>query len=209
MARAVYYSKKYTQQYQDKQETGAVAVPKVAVRHSVKMGPLVLIGCIALAVLAVLALPLMVGGAAPASSKAQAVAEVEEEQLNVAEYASAQEAMQVLGFVPAIPAELPEGYAISASRVVDGEVLELVFGQGKSSVVFRAAKGSDDLSGADHEAYAYTANETVDDVTRGYAGVSDKKLNLAVWTSGEYSYALVAEGGIAPEAMRAMAESIK
>lgn len=181
----------------------AVVVPKPA-RREAKLGPLMLIGCLVLALLSVLVVPMVARGAAPAGSKAQSQAA----PVDAVSYSTLQDALAALGITPAVPGQLPEGFQVTACRAVNGNMLEMVFTSGKTELVFRAAAGSDDLSFANHEDYAYTANETVNGITRGYVGVSDKKLNLAVWGDGEYSYALVAEGGVDAAVMRQIAECI-
>ena len=212
MAKAMYLSKKYTNG-QQKEKTGefsAVSAGKTA-RPARKMGLRLLLGGVVLAILVVLALPLMVGGSVPATSRSAlgAVPTAASTPLNVAEYNTPQEAMQALGAVPAMPLQLPAGYELTASRVVDGKVLELEFRQGKSKLVFRAATGSEDLSGVDQEACTYTATEEADGILRGYAGVSEKKLNAAVWVSGGFSYAVVSESGVDAAAMKEMAQSVR
>ena len=66
-----------------------------------------------------------------------------------------------------------------------------------------------DFLGCAMAGYNYTATETIDGIARGYAGVSEKKLNAAVWACDGTSYALLAEEGLDAWAMRQLAESVK
>lgn len=105
------------------------------------------------------------------------------------------------------PLSVPEGTTLAAIRVVDASILELEYHVGKATVLFRTAQGNDDISGVSKE-YAYTSTEEVGGVTRGYAGVTEDILNMAVWASGDYSYAIVAEAGVSAAIMRQFAESV-
>lgn len=191
----------------------AVAAPVVKTQHQKvrtrrnhhrKVSSFILVACIVLAVMTVLVVPLLVGGAAAPSS---VPAEAAPAQAEVRAVSTMGEAGQALGFEAAAPAALPDGFELSAIRVVDGSVLELEYAGGKTPVVYRTASGSDDLTWTDAE-YAFTVTEEVDGVTRSYAGVAEQKLSVALWAEGGYSYALVASEGMDAEALRLMAESV-
>lgn len=184
--------------------TAAPGAKPAAQRRQSRIAPLLLLACLAIAIVSVLVVPLLVDAAAPAA-KSMSVAPV---ALNATNYETPQQAAEALGLHASLPGTLPEGFGLAATRVLDGQVLELELTDGNSTVLFRAAMGSEDLSGEDYEAYSYTATESVDGITRAYAGVSDKKLNLSVWAFGEYSYALVASKGIDADLMRQIAESV-
>lgn len=208
MPRTVYYSKKYTQQHTAKMSAiePAAEVNAAPQKGLGKLVPLIMLGCLVLALLSVLVIPPLVAGAA--GSQTPAVATPQNQLAEVVEYAGMQQAAQAVSEDICLPATLPEGYEVTASRVVNGEMLELVITKGRETLVFRAAPGSEDLSEVDYETSAYTLNEEVNGITRGYAGVSDKKLTAAVWIDDGYSYALVADGGMDAQEMRTLAESI-
>ena len=168
-----------------------------------KVAPAILLVCLALAILTVLLVPLLVGGAAPAASRivSSSVPEVAKA------YNSVEEAQQVLGFAPVVPASMPSEYTCTAVRVKEGNILEIEYSSGKNLVFFRTAEGSDDLS-ADTTEYYFTTTETLGNITRSYAGVADKKLSTAVWADNNRSYAVVAPDGIAAAQMRQIAESV-
>lgn len=175
-------------------------------QHHRKVSGFILIGCIALAVLTVLFVPLLLGGAAaPASATVPEAAPVEMQVVQVENLA---QAGSQLGFDATLPATLPDEYALTAVNVVDGSVLELEYAaKGKPTVFYRTAPGSDDLTWDETE-YAFTVTEEEGGVTRSYAGVAEQKLSLALWADGDYSYALVAPDGAPAEDLHLMAESI-
>lgn len=171
-----------------------------------RVGPALLILCLVLALATVLLVPLLVGGASPASSKVRTM-ETSSAPAPSVSYSSYEEALEALGFVPALPTEAAEGYNLTAIRVVDGSMLELEYSGGKGNYLFRSAQGKDDLSG-DLTEYSYTLTEEKDGAARSYAGVAEKKLSLAVWAKGDYSYAVVAADGLAGADMKQVAESV-
>lgn len=175
-------------------------------QHHRKVSTLILVVCIVLAVMTVLFVPLLVGGAAaPTSATVPEAAPVEMQIESVENLA---EASSQLGFNATLPATLPDEYNLAAVNVVDGAVLELEYAaSGKPSVFYRTAPGSDDLTW-DETKYTFTITEEEGGITRSYAGVAEQKLSVALWADGEYSYALVAPDGIDSESLHVMAESI-
>lgn len=207
MAKAMHYPA-YPQQaaVERAQPAQAVATAKAATRRMVKIGPLVLIACLVLAILAVLMVPMVVGGTASGSSPAATVSEAQ--PLTAVSYDSVQEAAAALNLPGQALAGIPEDVQVTAAAVVDDSYLELALAYGKNTYLYRAAAGSDDLSGMDYEAAAYTAVEELDSAAVGFTGVSEKKLTSAVWINGDYTYALVAENGVAAEEMRTLATAM-
>lgn len=183
----------------------AVTSAKIHRKRAKRSGPLILILCMTLAVLSVLFVPLLLGSAAPAASRAAAAPS--QAVLQAVEMGSLTEAVATLGFTPATPQNLPQGVVTLAYRAVGGHTLEIEYQFGKETVWFRAAPGSDDLS-HDSSEYAYTVTETVNGVTRSYAGISEQQLNCVVWVDGDYSYALVASAGIDQRLLRYTAENV-
>lgn len=204
MQKTVYYSKKYMNK-RDLTPAQEAAVARLAKRRQTRMGVLMIVVCLLVAVTMVLLVPMLVGGAPPSSSQVEAIVKAQ----NIASFATPSEARSFLGINAALPTALPEGYGVTGSRVVDGSVIEIELTDGKNGLLFRTAEGNDDLSGMDYEAFSYTATETVDDIARGYAGVSDKKLSMAVWAYGDYTYSLVTDGGgIDAAQLKLIAESV-
>ena len=77
---------------------------------------------------------------------------------------------------------------------IDCELIHVLYESGDDTVCVRKGAGSADISG-DYNSYAETAVSEVDgmEVTmKGNAG----KVNLAVWTSGAYTYSVSASAGM-------------
>lgn len=173
-------------------------------KRAAKIGPFIMVASLMICVIAVLLVPLMTAGATqPASSQAEAV-----QPANAVSYNTVEEGMAALNLRAAYPTALPEGHLVTDVLVLDGKVLEVRMLYGKYDIVYRTAKGNEDVSGQDYGAYPYTITEAVGDVSRGYAGVSEKKLELAVWANGDYSYSVFVPGGTEPELLKQIAESI-
>ncbi|MGD9559684.1 MAG: hypothetical protein AB7V55_03655 [Oscillospiraceae bacterium] len=204
MQKTVYYSQKYMNRKTGLSTGPEVAVSRVAKHRQSKVSFFMIAACLAVAVLMVLLVPILVGGAPPSTSQVEAAINTQ----NIATFNSPREAREFLAIQTGLPTALPEGYGVAGSRVVDGKIIEIDITNGKANLVFRTAQGNEDLSGTDYDEYSYTATETVNDVARGYAGVSDKKLNMAVWADGEFTYAIVADNAIPAEQMKLIAESV-
>ncbi len=85
---------------------------------------------------------------------------------------------------------IPEGYSQTSIEAVENEMVQIFYENGKDQIIFRQAKGSDDISG-DYNEYAERNVINVGDLqvtTRG----NDGKVNVATWTDGDYTYAILA-----------------
>lgn len=176
-------------------------------RRSRRAAIVMIVVCLLLAMAAVLMAPMLASGASTTSVAPSATPAAEAPAVQKAEYQSLEEAQQAAGFAAVLPTALPEGTQTAAIRVVDGAVLEIEYKVGKNVVWYRTAPGSDDIS-ADNREHTFTTTEEVDGVVRGYAGVTEEKLNLAVWSDGEYCYAIVAEGSMDADVMKSIAQSV-
>lgn len=157
---------------------------------------------LALALLAVLVMPLLTGGAATAAPL------VAVQQVNSVSVTSLSEARQLLGFSPATPEALPQGYSLAELKVLDGHIMEAVYTDGKNTMVYRTAQGKEDLSGDDQE-YPYMATETgVDGIARSFSGVNVEKVNLAVWSDGQSSFSVFAKETVDAKVMKDFVLSI-
>lgn len=214
MPKTMYYSKRYNQrqQYQqpqqERQATAQAAAPvftKTSRRSMGKMAPIIMFACLLLAIGSVALVPLLVGASAPVTSQTATSRIASEAQ--VANYSTVEDAAAAAGVSTNFLAGLPEGYVFTSARVVDGVIFELDL-SGTAEVTLRCMAGTEDLSGVNYDTLTFTLNETVNDVTRCYAGVSDKKLTSAVWVNGEYTFALVSTNGVETALMKELAESM-
>ena len=107
--------------------------------------------------------------------------------------ASLAEASEVAGFEMRAP-EAVGNYDRVFISAIDCELIHVLYESGDDTVCVRKGAGSADISG-DYNSYAETAVSEVDgmEVTmKGNAG----KVNLAVWTSGAYTYSVSASAGM-------------
>ena len=107
--------------------------------------------------------------------------------------ASLAEASEVAGFEMRAP-EAVGNYDRVFIAAMDCELIHVLYESGADTVCVRKGAGSADISG-DYNSYAETAVSEVDgmEVTmKGNAG----KVNLAVWTSGAYTYSVSASAGM-------------
>ncbi len=213
MQKTVYYSKKYQAQ-QAVAGTDANAMPAVvssSARRTLKLGGILLAACLVLAVLLVALVPVLAGDAAPVASqgsRAAGVPEAADAQRTHVAYPSTNQAIEALGVKVATPQVLPQGYALVACSVIDGNVLELSLANGDTTVQFRAAAGNDDLSWSDPLQYAFHASETTGRVTRSYMSDSEGRYRVAIWAARGRSYALVADAPLDADVMRQLAEGV-
>ena len=213
MQKTVYYSKKFQAMHAaDSPQAQANAAPIVvqpSARRTMRLGGIVLIACLAIAILMVALVPMVVGGAAPAASQgARAVATEVAPEHSYVDYPSISEAVAALELRAATPKTLPEGFSLTACKVVDGSILELTLTDGRATVLFRAAAGNDDLSWVDPEHYNHHASETVGSITRSYMGATEENVKVAVWAARSHSYAIVSDLALDAGVMRQLAESI-
>ena len=147
------------------------------------------------------------------SKNAQAeTAEIENVQIPNpwTDYDSKDDAAQAAGFDLAVPDEI-SGCSEKSYRVLSAEgdvMFEIIYASGEDETArIRKAPGADDVSG-DYNEYAET--ETVD---AGGVSVTMKGKNglvkLAIWTNGNYSYALSVESGLSQNDMAALVSNIQ
>ncbi len=123
-----------------------------------------------------------------------------------AEYETAAEAAAAVGF----DTELPEAIAASNKvvyRVMDGVLLEVIYFENDVEVArIRKAVGAADISGVNT---LFTAEEVQDVNGRQVTFKGDgEKIQLAIWTEGEYTYSVFAEKGLDMEVLTAAAAAI-
>ena len=103
--------------------------------------------------------------------------------------ATIEEAVGGAGFDFTIP-EAAEGYEISSISYIPDNMIQVIYGEDDNAVYVRKAKGSEDISG-DYNTYTDVETVTVDGREVTLSGKGDGVSN-AVWTDGDYSYAVIA-----------------
>ncbi len=102
-------------------------------------------------------------------------------------YETVEEALSALPFDACIPAELPQGYKMSACTIYYNEMLELTYASEDSEINYRTAQGNEDISGDSTE---YAALDTV--AADNGASVSLKGgkdgWQTAIWMNADRAY---------------------
>ena len=110
-----------------------------------------------------------------------------------------QDAASVAGFEVILPASIA-GYAQDRIQVIDKNMIQVFYVDDAENVILiRKAVGSEDISG-DYNTYTQeetTAVGNTDVLMKGNDGLID----LAVWTSGEYTYSVSVHNGITSASM--------
>ncbi len=184
-------------------------------KRSKKIGfAMVTLGLVAISA-AVLVGPMVTTDAASIGSQSAPVAaaaalEPQSEQAVTEEvFSDPKDAMDALGVQVILSDDLPEGFTLENSKIVNNEWVELIYTHDDGTISLRMAQGSKDLSGiVDGDEISYTVSETVDGIIRGYTGVSEKKLLTGVWTSEGIAYAVVADDAIESELLKQFAENV-
>lgn len=103
------------------------------------------------------------------------------------DYESIAEAEKAVGFKTLTSSALPNGYKLSYIGTISDEVFQLFYSNDKNEIVYRMAKGSDDISG-DYNVYKTTKTLKINnlDVTFRENG----ETTSAFWKNGEYTFSL-------------------
>ena len=126
------------------------------------------------------------------------------------DYDSKDDAAQAAGFDLAVPDEI-SGCSEKSYRVLSAEgdvMFEIIYASGEDETArIRKAPGADDVSG-NYTVYAETETVDVGGVRVTMKG-ADGFVKLAVWTNGDYSYALSVESGLSQNDMAALVSNIQ
>lgn len=110
-------------------------------------------------------------------------------------------------FALSVPTELPEGWKVESASLIMGSLAQVVYTDGTDTITYRMAEGTEDVSG-DYNAYPWTEEADLDGVTVTLKGQQEDSVLLAVWTDGQYSYALACSAPLTAEEAAAMAGSV-
>ncbi len=103
------------------------------------------------------------------------------------------DAEKLAGFTATLPNTIPDDYTQKSIEAVKDNTVQIIYENGENKIVFRQAKGNDDVSG-DYNEYKENNTLTVGNLTvivKGNGG----KVNLATWVSGEFSFAISVNPG--------------
>ena len=118
------------------------------------------------------------------------------------DYESLPRAEEAVGFAFGLPPEMGEGCAAEQYRVLNGQLLEVIYRQGDRKITVRKAPGSEDISGD------YTQYETVTlaDYANGSATIRENK-SVLVFTD-EYSWSVYCAEGLGEQEIQEWIEAV-
>lgn len=110
-----------------------------------------------------------------------------------------EEAAQTAGFEMTVP-DVLEGYEQIVIQAVKDQLIQVIWQSGDNKITIRKGTGVEDISG-DYNQYPHMEEISVGDLQVTVKG-SDEAVNTAVWTVGDYAYAISAlNEGIERDAM--------
>lgn len=107
-------------------------------------------------------------------------------------YDTLEEAEKAAGFEIETLDEVLEGYERKEVRVIENELSEIIYENKEAQIRFRKAKGSEDISG-DYNKYEESNVIKLGDLEVTIKG-NQGNAKIAVWTNGDYSYAITVSG---------------
>ena len=122
-------------------------------------------------------------------------------------YTSVRDAWAVAGLPVYTPTLLPVGYEQKDIIVIDRNLAEIFYrNEAGKEILFRMAKGDADISG---DNTVYEVNRVVQ-IGRQYIRVkgTDKRVSLALWSRGGYTFSLSFEEPVSIEAVQAIVSTV-
>lgn len=119
-------------------------------------------------------------------------------------YESLAELAKAVGFDIKAPT-VPAGYEADAYIDIAGEIAEVFYVKGDSTLLYRVSKGDGDNSG-DYNTYSSKKTVDVNGVSVEMRG--NDKVNVAVWSNGGFAYSVSSEQGIAEADVVAVVNSL-
>ena len=122
-------------------------------------------------------------------------------------YTSVRDAWAVAGLPVYTPTLLPVGYAQKDIIVIDRSLAEIFYrNEAGKEILFRMAKGDADISG---DNVVYEVNQVVQ-IGRQYIRVkgTEKRVSLALWSRGGYTFSLSFEEPVSIEAVQAIVSTL-
>ena len=122
-------------------------------------------------------------------------------------YTSVRDAWAVAGLPVYTPTLLPVGYAQKDIIVIDRSLAEVFYrNEAGKEILFRMAKGDADISG---DNTVYEVNQVVQ-IGRQYIRVKgmEKRVSLALWSRGGYTFSLSFEEPVSIEAVQAIVSTV-
>ncbi|MEC0180320.1 stalk domain-containing protein [Paenibacillus peoriae] len=118
------------------------------------------------------------------------------------EFKTLQAAEKSVGFATYAPSTLTDEYKQDLIQVISNSVVEVFYSNGKNTIRYRVAKGSEDISG-NYEVYSQVSKKDINDIHVTIKG-NNNVVNQAIWTQNNKSYSLYLESGVSIETLEKM-----
>ena len=123
------------------------------------------------------------------------------------EHKTIDDANKVLSFDAKVPSNIPSGYKVDYISTLSNDFLQIGYKNGDNEILYRMAKGSDDISG-DYNEYKNIENKKVGDYSFIIRGNESGKAANLLWTDGKYTYSLYANPEVGTDALMSIADTI-
>ena len=117
------------------------------------------------------------------------------------------ELKKVVSFEILVPGKLPTGYRIDSTSVISGKLAQIIYSDGSNKITYRAAKGTEDISG-DQTSYEESHVVKIGDTKVTLKG-NKSMINLATWIKDDCTYSLSFSNGIENEVAVSIISSMK
>ncbi len=122
-------------------------------------------------------------------------------------YESLADVKEVLSFDPVVPSVLPAGFGLNEITSTGSDFLQIVYtGSSDNRIVYRMAKGSEDISG-DYNTYKINKEVKIGDSTVTMRG--NDKISNAVWINGEFAFSVSFDVEVEETEVIGLIENIK
>jgi hypothetical protein len=121
-------------------------------------------------------------------------------------YGSIDELKNALPFELVVPSKIPPQFIIEGIDSIGGKIAQIRYSDGNETITFRAASGTEDISGDSNE-YAANETKTVSGMKVTLKGNSNL-VYLSIWTDDTRSYSLSTSQGMSEELVLEIIQSL-
>ena len=114
-----------------------------------------------------------------------------------------EELPDVMGYQPALPESLPEGWTVSSVEVIWGMTAQILYSDGENSVLYRTSANASVVS-SDSGSYAFSKESGI----YRLEGDAEDRVRLITWSSGNDSYSMAFDGAVSKESALKWAERV-
>ncbi|WP_068498735.1 hypothetical protein [Paenibacillus kribbensis] len=115
------------------------------------------------------------------------------------EFKTLQAAEKSVGFATYAPSILTDAYKQDLIQVISNSVVEVSYSNGKDTIHYRVAEGSEDISG-NYEVYSQASKKDINGIPVTIKG-NNNVVNQATWTQNHKSYSLYLEAGVSTQTL--------